>query len=125
MTDAPCASAFIVACGIQPNPVQSERLTGRLASYGEFRQINAGMWLLQAEEEALDILPDLAACIGGGDSLFVARLQGDAAWEGYAPGLGSWMSDVLLHAYDCDCIETENISLALATLAARPARLNS
>lgn len=118
-------AAYIVACGFQPNPIQSERLTGRLASYGEFRQINSGMWLLQADEEALDILPDLVACVGGEDALFVARLQGDAAWEGYSPALGSWMTDVMLHTYDCDCTETETMALALATLAAKPVRLNS
>ena len=117
-------AAFIVACGFQPSPVQSEKLVCRLSTYGAFRQLGAGMWLLQAEEEALDILPDLAACIGGKDGLFVARLQGDAAWEGYSPALGSWMTDVMLHAYDCDYTDTENIALALATLASRPARLN-
>ena len=118
-------AAYIVACGFQPNPVQSERLAGQLAAHGEFRQVNSGMWLLQAEEEALDILPDLVACVGGEQALFVARLQGDAAWQGYSPALGSWMTDVMLHAYDCDYTETDTISLALATLAARPARLNS
>lgn len=118
-------AAYIVACGFQPTTVQIERLVGRLAAHGEFRQINNGMWLLQAEEEALDILPDLTACVGGTDPLFVARLQGDAAWEGYSPSLGRWMTDVMLHTYDCDCTETETMALALATLAARPARLNS
>jgi|GraSoiStandDraft_10_1057309.scaffolds.fasta_scaffold582815_1 hypothetical protein len=118
-------AAFIVACGFQPSPIQSERLAGRLAAYGEFRRVNSGMWLLQAEEEALDILPDLVACVDSEQALFVARLQGDAAWEGYSPTLGSWMTDVMLHAYDCDCSETETMSLALATLVAKPARLNS
>jgi hypothetical protein len=118
-------AAYIVACGFQPNPIQSERLVGRLAAYGEFRQVNSGMWLLQAEEEALDILPDLVACVGGEKGLFVARLQGDAAWEGYTPTLGSWMTDVMLHAYDCDCADSESMSLALASLATKPARLNS
>lgn len=118
-------AAYIVACGFQPNPIQSERLAGRLAAHGEFRQVNAGMWLLQAEDEALDILPDLVACVGGKQSLFVARLQGDAAWEGYAPTLGRWMTDVMLHAYDCDCAESDAMSMALATLATGPVRLNS
>jgi hypothetical protein len=118
-------AAYIIACGFQPTPVQSERLVGRLATYGEFRQVNSLMWLLQAEEEALDILPDLVACFASDEALFVARLQGDAAWEGYSPTLGSWMTDVMLHAYDCDSSDTETMSLALATLAARPARLNS
>ena len=48
-----------------------------------------------------------------------------AAWEGYSPALGSWMTDVMLHTYDCDCTETETMALALATLAAKPVRLNS
>lgn len=118
-------AAYIVACGFQPNPVQSERIAGRLSAHGEFRRISAGMWLLQAEEEALDILPDLVSCVGGKDALFVARLQGDAAWEGYASSLGSWMTDLLLHSYECECEETETMALALATLAVKPARLNS
>jgi hypothetical protein len=117
-------AAYIVACGFQPTPAQSERLAGRLAAYGEFRQLNSGMWLLQADEEALDILPDLVACIDE-QALFVGRLQGDAAWEGYSPALGSWMTDVMLHAYDSGCSESESMALALATFAARPARLNS
>ena len=117
-------AAFIVACGFQPNPVQIERLAGQLAAYGEFRQLNPGMWLLQAEEEALDIIPSLAASIGG-EAIFVARLQGDAAWEGYSRPLGSWMSDLLLHAYESDLSETDSIALTLATLANRPVRLNS
>ena len=118
-------AAYIVACGFQPSPVQSERIGGRLAVYGEFRQFGTGIWLLQTEEEALDILPDLVACIGGNPALFVARLQGDAAWEGSSAALGSWVTDVMLHAYDCDESETDTMAMALATLAIRPARLNS
>ena len=118
-------AAYIVACGFQPNPVQSEKIAGRLSAHGEFRRIHSGMWLLQAEEEALDILPDLAACVDAEDALFVARLQGDAAWQGYPSSLGSWTTDLLLHTYDCECDETETMALALATLAIRPARLNS
>jgi hypothetical protein len=118
-------AAYIVACGFQPTPIQSERLSGQLAAYGKFRQVNPGMWLLQADEEALDILPDLVGCIGGDKALFVARLQGDAAWEGYSTALGSWMTDVMLHAYDSGCSESDTIAMALATLATRPVRLNS
>jgi len=117
-------AAYIVACGFQPNPVQSERLAGQLAAYGEFRQINPGMWLLQAEDEALDIIPGLTASVGD-EPLFVARLQGDAAWEGYSRSLGSWMSDLLLHAYESDLSETDSMALTLATLGNRPVRLNS
>jgi hypothetical protein len=118
-------AAYIVACGLLLNPIQSERLASRLAAYGEFRQINSGMWLVQTDEEALDILPDLVACLGTEHALFVARLQGDAAWEGYSRPLGSWMTDAMLNTYDYGESETDTMALALATLAARPVRLNS
>lgn len=117
-------AAYIVTCGFPATPDQLELLAAQLSTHGTYRQLNRGMWLLQTEEEAFDILPGLVAQVGN-RSLFVARLQGDAAWEGYTSSLGSWLTDVLLDSYDCDQTETESMALALASLAARPVRLNS
>lgn len=118
-------AAYIVACGFQPSLSQTEQVAGRLGVYGEIRQVNSGMWLLQAKEDALDILPHLKACIGADQPLFVARLQGDAAWEGYSSSLGNWMSDVMLRAYDCDSSEVDSMAVVMAAYGTRPLRLNS
>lgn len=90
-------AAYIVSCEFQANADQHSRLSERLAAFGEFRQLNSAMWLLNTRDDAVDMLEGLSDCIAVDDKLLIARLQGDAALEGYSPPLAEWVQGTLLY----------------------------
>lgn len=69
------------------------RLFEALKSYGTYYHYMDSAWLVSTTSSAKQVRDHLKKHIDGNDTLFVARLTGEAAWAG--PLDDKWLKDVL------------------------------
>ncbi|KRC79958.1 hypothetical protein [Sphingomonas sp. Root241] len=87
--------AYIVGYDLdQPNQ-QYDCLKKKLEAYGTQWRFQQSVWLIDTSDSAATIRDNLKSCLDSGDKLFVGRLAGEAAWQGYSDKGNSWLTKLL------------------------------
>lgn len=55
-------------------------------------------WIIKTDRTSAEIRDDLKRFIDNGDELLVARLAGEAAWQGFSNEAGQWLLDHLSYS---------------------------
>lgn len=74
-------AAFIVSYDLRKEGRNYQALYDRLEQWGAIRILES-VWLIRWETESSGIRDDLKKHIDSNDALFVAKLNGQAAWAG-------------------------------------------
>ena len=77
-------SPFIVCYQSGWDTAPSDEFMRRLRSYGDRAQIIQGVWIVKAASTADVMQSEMAPYVHETDTLFVAELDGEAAWKGLA-----------------------------------------
>jgi hypothetical protein len=75
-------SVYLVVCELRSGGQQAASLSKALSSSIATLRLHPSVWLTESGESAQDMERRLSGCIQAGDSIFIARLEGEAAWEG-------------------------------------------
>jgi hypothetical protein len=87
--------AYIVAYDLKVPGQKYECIRPKIEAYGTYWHFQQSVWLVQSDDSAETIHTNLSACLDANDKLFVARLEGEAAWEGYDKDGNDWIYNLL------------------------------
>lgn len=88
-------AAYIVSYDLDEPNQQYDCLKKRLEGYSHYWRFQKSVWLIATTDSAEDIRDNLLPCLDRGDELFVARLEGEAAWAGYDDNGNNWLENLL------------------------------
>lgn len=88
-------SAFIVTYDLRAQGQNYTCITEKLKSYGTHWHMQQSVWIIVANQTAAQIRDYLAPCLDSNDKLFVGKLEGEAAWKGYADNINEWIKTQL------------------------------
>lgn len=88
-------AAYIVTYDLKQVGQNYTCITKKLEAYPVHWHMQGSVWIVQTSKTAAQIRDDLAGCLYQNDNLFVARLQGEAAWKGFSDNAGSWLKSQL------------------------------
>lgn len=74
--------SYIVTYDLRAPGRNYDSLYEALRSYGTYYHIQESVWIIVSNRSATEICDHLLTFIDSNDSLFVARLSGEAAWFG-------------------------------------------
>ncbi len=85
--------AYIVSYDLNRPGQNYPKLWDAIKSYGTYYHMQGSVWVIGTNRTAVQIRDHLATFIDGSDSLSVALLSGEAAWNGSLDS--KWIKDVL------------------------------
>lgn len=88
-------AAYIVTYDLMKQGQNYDCLCKKLEEYPTHWHAQGSVWLIQTSLSAVQVRDDLASCLDSNDKLIVARLQGEAAWQGYGEQINSWLKGLL------------------------------
>lgn len=66
-------------------------LSKTIKQYPKWAKILESTWCICTEDSAKKIRDNLESCIDKNDSIFVAKLSGEAAWYGLTDAITKWL----------------------------------
>lgn len=88
-------AAYIVTYDLKQVGQNYIGITRKLETYTMHWRMQGSVWIVQTSKTAAQIRDGLAACLDQNDNLFVARLEGEAAWKGFSDKASSWLKSQL------------------------------
>lgn len=88
-------SAYIVGYDLSEPGQQYACLKERIEAYGYYCHLQKSVWIIVTSDSAASIRDNLKVCLDRNDSLFVARLSGEAAWIGLDTEVSDWLMKAL------------------------------
>lgn len=73
-------------------------LIARLEKYPTHWHVQGSVWIVVTTQSSADIRDYLKPALDSNDKLIVARLDGEAAWQGYGDNIGNWIKSQLKRA---------------------------
>ncbi len=83
-------ATFIVTYDLLKAGQNYDAIITKIKSYGTWCHIQESVWAIQTNQSAAVIRDNLRTTIDGNDKLYVARLEGEAAWAGYSAEISNW-----------------------------------
>ena len=74
-------------------------LCEKLNAYPTHWHMQQSVWVLETSQTAVQVRDNLAGCLDTNDKLFVAKLDGEAAWSGYSDKVADWIKSRLEPAF--------------------------
>lgn len=87
--------AYIVAYDLKKQGQNYECLNEKLTEFGTYWHMQGSVWIIVTEWTAAQIRDDLKPCLDRNDNLFVGKLSGQAAWEGFTSDDNKWLKSAL------------------------------
>jgi hypothetical protein len=88
-------ATYIVTYDLMKQGQNYTCLAKKLDAYPTHWHAQGSVWLIETNQSAVDIRENLSSCLDANDKLLVARLSGEAAWQGYSNSVSSWLKDRL------------------------------
>jgi len=88
-------SAYIVTYDLHTPGQKYACLKEKIEAYGYYCHLQGSVWIIVASNDAKSIRDNLQSCLDNNDSLFVARLSGEAAWTGFSDETTKWLKEGL------------------------------
>ncbi|PHS06169.1 MAG: hypothetical protein COA78_14535 [Blastopirellula sp.] len=88
-------SSFIVTYDLNKQGQNYDCITEKLEAYGTYWHIQGSVWIIVTAQSAKQIRDNLVACLDENDELFVGKLSGEAAWQGYNEKVSNWLKEKL------------------------------
>lgn len=88
-------TTYIVAYDLIKQGQNYTCITKKLASYPTHWHMQGSVWIIETAQTAVQVRDHLHSCLDQNDKLFVARLEGEAAWIGYPESTSAWIKDRL------------------------------
>lgn len=88
-------AAYIVSYDLNKKGQNYDCIHKKIKSYRSYRHIQNSVWIIITDDSATDIGNHLADCLDSNDQLFVAALEGEAAWHGYSQNTTDWLNTKL------------------------------
>lgn len=87
--------AYIVTYDLHKQGQNYSCLTKKLEAYGYYWHMQGSVWIIKTSETCVQIRDNLSSCLDSNDKLFIAKLQGEAAWTGYTQEHTNWLKGAL------------------------------
>lgn len=88
-------SAYIIAYDLDKPNQQYDCLKKKLEAYPHHWRFQQSVWLITSSNSAAQVRDNLSSCLDSGDKIFVAKLDGEAAWMGYTDEGNDWLKKLL------------------------------
>ena len=79
---------------IGPNRDYS-KLFEAIKAYGFWAKINESLWIIKTNDTSVNIRDNLKQAMDNNDTLFVAKLTGDGAWNNLSSEISNWLKNNL------------------------------
>lgn len=83
--------AYIVTYDLHTPGQKYTCLKEKLEAYGYYCHLQQSVWIVVSSNDSASIRDNLATCLDSNDSLFVAKLSGEAAWRGFSEDVTKWL----------------------------------
>lgn len=84
---------YIVTYDLHKHGQNYDCIHNKLRSYGKWCHLQQSVWLIATSRSAVQIRDHLSGCLDGNDKLLVAKLSGEAAWNGYGTQISQWIKE--------------------------------
>lgn len=84
-------TTYIVSYDLLNQGQNYQCITQKLKGYETHWHIQGSVWIVETSDSAVQIRDYLMPCLDQNDKLLVARLEGEAAWSGYADAGSKWL----------------------------------
>lgn len=88
-------AAYIVTYDLKKSGQNYTCITGKLEKYPAYWHMQGSVWIIESTKTAAQIRDDLVACLDQNDNLFVGKLSGEAAWQGFTTKGTNWLKSLL------------------------------
>ena len=88
-------AAYIVAYDLKQLGQKYACISKKLEAYPKYWHMQGSVWIVETSKTAAEIKSDLAGCLDSNDNLFVGRLQGYSAWQGFSGEGDIWLKALL------------------------------
>lgn len=84
-------ATFIVTYDLHKQGQNYQCIIQKLSAYQYHWHMQGSVWIIETTQSAVEIRNHLNSCLDQNDKLFVGRLEGEAAWSGYADNVSNWL----------------------------------
>jgi len=85
------SNTFVVVYDLMKQGQNYSCLVKKLEAYPTHWHAQGSVWFIETSESAAQIRDYLSPCLDANDKLIVARLDGEAAWQGHSQHNGQWL----------------------------------
>ncbi|OYW50180.1 MAG: hypothetical protein B7Y36_06155 [Novosphingobium sp. 28-62-57] len=82
---------YIVTYDLLKQGQNYDCITKKLKAYPTHWHMQGSVWLIETSQTAVQVRDNLSPCLDQNDKLFVASLDGEAAWSGYSNQVSNWV----------------------------------
>ncbi|MCW3781359.1 hypothetical protein [Defluviimonas salinarum] len=68
-------------------------LIKKIKAYPGWCHLQQSVWLISTSNNCVQVRDNLSSCLDANDKLFVAKLQGEAAWRGHSGEITKWIKE--------------------------------
>ena len=86
-------STLLVTYDLHKQGQNYECLIKKLKAYPGWCHLQQSVWLITTNNTCVQVRDNLNSCLDSNDKLFVAKLQGEAAWSGYSDQISKWIKE--------------------------------
>lgn len=84
-------STYIVTYDLHTAGQNYDCIIKKLKTYPAWFHMQASVWIIVSTSTSTQIRDQLAGCLDSNDKLFVGKLAGEAAWQGYSNSDSDWL----------------------------------
>lgn len=84
-------TTYIVCYDLMKQGQNYDCIIKKLEDYGIHWHMQQSVWIIQTDQSAVQVRDSLVQCLDSNDKIFVGRLAGEAAWQGYSDQIGQWL----------------------------------
>jgi len=88
-------AAYIVTYDLHQTGQNYDCIKKKLESFPKCWHMQGSVWVVETNQTALHVRDSLNSCLDDNDNLLVARLSGEAAWQGFKDAGSKWLKKLL------------------------------